>query len=131
MHIQVGVDPRLRELAQQLLLAVTNAEAIEEAVLVLMTDAAADTAAQVMSAAEQLTPLMEQAPAAQAWLLIFLSCCTPIVRFWPVCSTANIHYRHTCKVCRDRFWQSTPSSRSAGDFNRGPWTDRLAYVSTF
>lgn len=70
MHIQVGVDPRLRELAQQLLLVVTNAEAIEEAVLVLMTDAAADTAAQVISAAEQLTPLMEQGPAPQAWLLL-------------------------------------------------------------
>ena len=60
------MDPRLRELAQQLLLAVTTADDIEEAVLVLMTDAAADTAAQVMSAAEQLAPMLEQGPAAQA-----------------------------------------------------------------
>lgn len=64
----MGVEPRLRQLAQQLLLAVTNAEAIEEAVLVLMTDTAADTAAQVLSAAEQLTPMLQQGPAAQAEL---------------------------------------------------------------
>ena len=82
--MQVGVDPRLRDLAQQLLLAVTTAEAIDEAVLVLMTDAAADTAAQVMLAAEQLTPMLEQGPAAQAWLLIFLSCCMPITPFCAV-----------------------------------------------
>ncbi len=63
---QVGVDPRLRDLAQQLLLAVTNAEAVEEAVLVLMTDAAADTATQVVAAAEELTPMLQQGPAAQA-----------------------------------------------------------------
>lgn len=62
---QVGVDPRLRDLAQQLLLAVTNAEAVEEAVVVLMTDAAADTAAQVVAAAEQLTPMLQQGQAAQ------------------------------------------------------------------
>ena len=63
--IQVGVDPRLRELTQQLLLAVTNAEAVEEAVLVLITDAAADTAAQVLAAAERLVPMLQQATAAQ------------------------------------------------------------------
>lgn len=65
LFIQVGVDPRLRELTQQLLLAVTNAEAVEEAVLVLMTDAAADTAAQVLVAAEHLAPMLQQATAAQ------------------------------------------------------------------
>ena len=59
------MDPRLRELTQQLLLAVTNAEAVEEAVLVLMTDAAADTAAQVVAAAERLVPMLQQATAAQ------------------------------------------------------------------
>lgn len=73
---QVGVDPRLRDLARQLLLAVTNAEAVEEAVLVLMTDAAADTATQVVLAAEQLTPMLQQGPAAQALLLLFFACCS-------------------------------------------------------
>ncbi|KAL0045065.1 hypothetical protein WJX82_006977 [Trebouxia sp. C0006] len=63
--VMVGVQPRLRELTQQLLLAVTNAGAVEEAVLVLMTDAAADTAAQVVAAAEKLVPMLQHAPAAQ------------------------------------------------------------------
>ena len=62
---QVGVDPRLRGLAKQLLLAVTNAEAVEEAVLVLMTNVAADTAAQVQAAAEKLVLLLQQTSAAQ------------------------------------------------------------------
>ncbi len=65
--MQVGVQPRLRELTQQLLLAVTNAGAVEEAVLVLMTDAAADTAAQVVGAAEKLVPMLQHAPAAQVY----------------------------------------------------------------
>ncbi len=43
----------------------TNAGAVKEAVLVLMTDAAADTAAQVVAAAEELVPLLQHAPAAQ------------------------------------------------------------------
>ena len=59
------MDPRLRDLTRQLLLAVTHAETVEEAVLVLMTDAAADTAAQVLSAALLLTPLLQRTPAAQ------------------------------------------------------------------
>ena len=63
--MQVGVQPRLRELTQQLLLAVTNTGTVEEAVLVLMTDAAADTAAQVVAAAEKLVPMLQHAPAAQ------------------------------------------------------------------
>ncbi|KAA6418570.1 MAG: hypothetical protein FRX49_11515 [Trebouxia sp. A1-2] len=63
--VMVGVQPRLRELTQQLLLAVTNAGAVEEAVLVLMTDAVADTAAQVVAAAEKLVPMLQHAPAAQ------------------------------------------------------------------
>ena len=63
--MQVGVDPWLRDLARQLLLAVTNAESLAEAVLVLMTDAAADTAAQVVAAAEQLTAMVQQSPSAQ------------------------------------------------------------------
>lgn len=67
----MGVEPRLRQLAQQLLLAVTNAEAIEEAVVVLITDTASDTATQVLSAAEQLTPMLQQGPAAQAGLFFF------------------------------------------------------------
>jgi len=61
----VGVQPRLRELTQQLLLAVTNAGAVQEAVLELMTDAAADTAAQVVAAAEKPVPMLQHAPAAQ------------------------------------------------------------------
>ena len=59
------MDSRLRGLAQQLLLAVTNTEAVEEAVLVLMTNVAADTASQVMAAAEKLVPLLQQTSAAQ------------------------------------------------------------------
>ena len=94
--IQVGVDPRLRELAQRLLLAVTNAEAIEEAVLVLMTDAAADTAAQVTSAAEQLTPMLEQGPAAQAGLIITLEC----IYFMPILQCCLDH-QPICE-CLDR-----------------------------
>ncbi len=62
------MQPRLRELTQQLLLAVTNAGAVEEAVLVLMTDAAADTAAQVVAAAEKLVPMLQHAPAAQVYI---------------------------------------------------------------
>ncbi len=69
ISMQVGVQPRLRELTQQLLLAVTNAKAVEEAVLVLMTDAAADTAAQVVAAAEKLVPMLQHAPAAQVHAL--------------------------------------------------------------
>ncbi|KAL0017843.1 hypothetical protein WJX77_008034 [Trebouxia sp. C0004] len=60
--VMVGVQPRLRELSQQLLLAVTNVKAVEEAVLVLMTDVAA---AQVVAAAEKLVPMLQHAPAAQ------------------------------------------------------------------
>lgn len=55
----------MRGLAQQLLLAVTNSQAVEEAVLVLMTDAATDVAAQTLCAAEKLAQLLQHAPAAQ------------------------------------------------------------------
>ena len=77
---QVGVDPRLRDLAEQLLMAVTNAEAVPEAVLVLMTDAAADTAALALTAARKMVPLLQTAPATQVclveqhcWMLLFSS----------------------------------------------------------
>ena len=86
------MDPRLRELAQQLLLAVTDAEAIEEAVLVLMTDAAADTAAQVISAAEQLAPMLEQGPGAQAEILASsIACQSP--NFRSACQSSS--FGHT------------------------------------
>ena len=59
------MDPRLRGLTKQLLLAVTNAEAVEEAVLVLMTDVKADTASEVQAAVEKLIMLLQQTAAAQ------------------------------------------------------------------
>lgn len=44
---------------------VTQSHTVQEAVLVLMTDPAAETSAQVLRAARQLPKLLRQLPAAQ------------------------------------------------------------------